>query len=78
MGVPLAQGTVDMVATDNNLWPWLNESNRANAWQVSGHGVLTAPDGERMVCSSSVRCVWGTGTDGGDPGAHCREKVVLN
>ena len=68
-----------MVFTDNDVWAWLYDHHRANAYGISGHGVLTAPDGERMRCNSGFRCVWNTGPAGGDdPGNHCKEKVVLH
>ena len=79
MGTPLAEGTIDMILTDNDVFAYLYDHNRANAWGITGHGVVTAPDGERMRLSSGFRCVWNTGQAGGDdPGAHCTEKVVLN
>ena len=77
-GVPLAQGTVDMVFTDNDVWAWLFDHNRANAYGITGHGVLTAPDGERMRCNAGFRCVWQTGNGNvDDPGNHCVQKIVL-
>ena len=80
---PLATGTVDVIANDNDFFAWIDERPSVNTWKVSGHGVLTATDGERMRFNGGVNCVWGGVTEDPDDddyfaGEHCSAKIILN
>jgi len=78
MGVPLAAGTVDMIINDNDVYAWLYDHQRANAYGESAHGLLYTPGGERLILNVSNHCVWNTGNDKlDDPGRHCDTKVLL-
>lgn len=72
---PLATGTVDIVETDNDLNANSGDHNRKNAYKISAHGVLVAPDGEPMMFNGGFHCVWsGFFADDG----FCKEKIVLH
>ena len=71
---PIADGTSDAILTDNDVYAWLYDHNRKNAYGLSAHGVLTAPDGERMIFNGHFRCVFDA-----DAGTEkCNVKIVLN
>ena len=53
---PLAEGTSTVVWTDNNLWG--SETDRANSWNVSAHGVLYDALGEDYVFQHNLHCTW--------------------
>jgi hypothetical protein len=55
---PIATGTADVIVTDNDVTAWRNTHNRKNAYHLSAHGVLYAPDGEGMVFSGGFHGVW--------------------
>jgi len=78
---PIAEGTVDLIQTDNDLFSYLYDHNRVNAYGWSAHGVLFDPfDDESMIFNGGVRCVWGGYTEDPDEvfrGDHCKEKIVL-
>lgn len=71
---PLAEGTSDVVLTDNDIYAWAYDHTRKNAYGLSAHGVLTAPDGERMIFNGHFRCVY----DGDTDTQKCNAKIVLN
>ena len=71
---PLASGTVDFIMNDNDFLAWMYDHNRKNAYGLSAHGVLSAPDGERMIFNSSFHCVYDADVDE----AKCKVKIVLN
>lgn len=78
---PIATGTVDIVANDNDYYAWLYDRPSVNTWKISGHGVLTHADGERMRFNGGVNCVWGGYSEDPDyvhPGEHCSAKIVLH
>jgi hypothetical protein len=78
MGMPLAEGTVDIVSTDNDYFSWLYDHDRANAYGISAHGLVYTPEQERLIFNGGYRCVWLTGNDPAeDPGAHCTNKIVV-
>jgi len=60
---PIAWGTMDVVATDNDLYAWLNDQNRTNTWGFAGHGSLETADGPAEV-SAHFRLVSHEGGDG--------------
>lgn len=79
---PIATGTVDIISNDNDVDAWIDERPSVNTYKVSGHGVLTAADGERMRFNGGLNCVWGGITE--DPvdddyfaGEHCSAKIIL-
>ena len=55
---PIATGTADVIVTDNDYFAWRTTHNRKNAYHLSAHGVLYAPDGEGMVFSGGFHGVW--------------------
>jgi hypothetical protein len=71
---PIAAGTADVVITDNDLDASLYDHNRKNAYGLSAHGALTAPDGERMIFNGGFRCVYDADVDE----VKCKIKIVLN
>lgn len=71
---PFGEGTSDVIQTDNDYQAWLYDHNRKNAYGLSAHGVLTAPDGERMIFNSHFRCVYDAGADT----QKCNVKITLN
>lgn len=71
---PLAEGTVDAILTDNDIFAADFDHNRKNAYGLSAHGVLIAPDGERMICNAGFRCTYDSDTDE----YKCKQKIVLN
>ena len=74
----MAAGTVDMIINDNDVYAWLYDHQRANAYGESAHGLLYTPGGERLILNVSNHCVWNTGNDKlDDPGRHCDTKVLL-
>lgn len=72
--LPIAEGTSDVVQTDNDFEAWRFDHHRKNAYGLSAHGVLTAPDGERMIFSAGFHCVYDADVDEG----KCKNKIVLN
>lgn len=72
--LPIAEGTSDVVQTDNDVEAYLYDHNRKNAYGLSAHGVLTAPDGERMIFSGGIHCVYDADVDE----QKCKFKIVLN
>ena len=75
MGEPLAEGTVDMIVNDNDVWAWIYYHERANAFMLSAHGLVYAPDGEQMVFNGGYNCVW---KPSGDRPVKCKNKIVIN
>lgn len=71
---PIAEGTSDVVQTDNDIQAWLFDHNRKNPYGLSAHGVLTAPDGERMIFTAGFHCVF----DADVFEEKCKYKIVLN
>ena len=71
-GVPLAFGTVDLIATDNDLLAWL-EHNRMNTYKISAHGALDTPAGDRLQFSGRFKCVWHPERNPG----RCNRKINL-
>lgn len=71
---PLADGTADVIVNDNDLYANLYDHNRKNAYGLSAHGVLQAPDGERMILNAGFHCVFDA--DSGEQ--KCKIKIVLN
>ena len=55
--VPLAFGTVDLIATDNDLFASAVH-NRMNSFKISAHGALETPAGERLQFMGRNKCVW--------------------
>lgn len=72
--VPLATGTVDLIYNDNDVLAWMYDHNRKNAYGVSAHGVLSAPDGERMIFNGSAHGVYDADVDE----VKWAIKIVLN
>jgi hypothetical protein len=73
---PIADGTADVIANDNDLYAGSYDHNRHNSYGISAHGVLTAPDGERMIFNGMFHCTW-PGYPDFDEG-KCKIKIVLN
>jgi hypothetical protein len=71
---PLAYGTSDVVWTDNNLFG--EDTNRANSWNVSAHGVLTDGNGEEYVFQHNLHCTW-IGYYDDDATTKCHSKIRL-
>lgn len=71
---PIAAGTADVIVTDNDYFAYRNEHNRHNAYHLSAHGVLYAPDGEAMVFSGGFHGVWHPDFDQ----YVWKKKIVLN
>jgi hypothetical protein len=71
---PLATGTSDVVWTDNNLYG--EDTNRANSWNVSAHGVLTDENGEEYVFQHNLHCTW-IGYYDDDATTKCHSKIRL-
>ena len=72
--LPIAEGTSDVIQTDNDFEAWKFDHNRKNAFGLSAHGVLTAPDGERMIFNGGYHCVYDATVDE----SKCKYKIVLN
>jgi len=73
---PLADGTADAILNDNDLYAGDYDHKRHNAYGLSAHGVLAAPDGERMIFNAMFHCTW-PGYPDFDEG-KCKVKIVLN
>ena len=61
---PLATGTVDLVYTNNDVYPyWSEKSKNAHVFGFTAHGKLTGPDGELLHFNSVHKYRW----DGSNP-----------
>ncbi len=74
LGAPIAEGTADVIIKDNDLYAFLYDHHRSNAFSLSAHGMLEDPiDGETMVFNGGYNCVWD-----GENEAKCKNKNVLH
>lgn len=66
---PLAVGTSKLVLTDNNLYAL--ETNRANSWSLSAHGILLDAMDDEWGFQHNFHCVWK------DDRIKCQSKIRL-
>jgi hypothetical protein len=77
---PIAEGTADVVITDNDLTGGLYEpTKRRNAFHLSAHGVLFSfGDEEPMQFSGGYNCQWPGYPADYNETEKCKTKIVLN
>ena len=72
-GVPLAFGTVDLIATDNDVYAPVVH-NRMNSYKISAQGAVETPEGDRHQFSGRLKCIWHPERNPG----RCNSKINLS
>ena len=55
---PVATGTSDALAHDNDVFAWRNSHRRANSFGLNATGMLYTQAGDRVAFSGGFHCVW--------------------